>query len=688
MSGTVVFGPVSAVRILENGRVAQDLLPGGEGMYAWQGASLVSDQVRLAAGIGGDFDSFFGEWMKKNPFDSAYLVPRTDYCSYCEADAGDRETNPEKSVYGIGAGKFYYAESILYPQQFLHFLHDTDSVILCEKPEIVSLEALRSFRSDTEMALCWIVPERMRHYGREEFEKIVNRIDLYGINADTAAAIFGTSDERELLELLTACKKPFYFMGSQLAWFSEGGSCTGMEWEKKEGLHLLGCEYTAAAAAMTLFCRGADPYECCKAGRLAYGWQGEFWGLIPDITERKEQMYRELYGERKRRKETMITDDYLTGLVRQARISHGIAREIFSHFDEQTLRVIPSAEIHRTQKIILTGCGDSFCAAIYAKSLFERITKIETHAVRCIDLARHIDTKEMGYAPVTPLVIGISVSGNVTRVAEALQTAVKYGANTLALTDHPEAPVGKAAQHTLAVGLPSWGEYRPGANNYTGILIALTCLAFRFGRATGTLSADVYGDMRKAIGDYLDAFEERRPELEQQAFELAKTWKDLDSYEFIGDDADYATAFMNSAKCHETFGGYTGCCTSGDWLESFACKKNPGKIGRVVVANQDTPSFDCLKRTIDKIVEKGSPCLVISDSPASEFNSKATVITTPKPRYHFLAPILQHYPFDMTAGFMAAGKGFKEILRLTLPEFDNPVAVDSNRIRNSEIVLL
>lgn len=384
----------------------------------------------------------------------------------------------------------------------------------------------------------------------------------------------------------------------------------------------------------------------------------------------------------------MKLDECLTGLVRQSRISHDISREIFSHFDEKTLRVIPGTEIHRTQKIILTGCGDSYCAAVYAKSIFERITKIETHAVRCIELARHIDTKEMGYAPVTPLVIAISVSGSVTRVAEALQTANKYGANTLAITDHPESPVGKAANHILAVGLPSWGEYRPGGNNYTGILIALTCLALRFGRALGTQNADVYGDMRRAIGDYIDAFEEARPALEERAFALSESWKDLDSYEFIGDDADYATAFMNSAKCHETFGGYTGCCGSGDWEYTFAHRKHAKRIGRVVIANQGTPSFDCLKRTVGQIVQTGSPCLVISDAPASEFHSMAEVITTPRPRYEFLAPIMQHYPFDMLAGFVAAKKGYMEILRLTRPEFANPFAEDKNRIRNSEIVLL
>lgn len=384
----------------------------------------------------------------------------------------------------------------------------------------------------------------------------------------------------------------------------------------------------------------------------------------------------------------MEKSEFVTGLIRQARTSRDIAQEIFSHFDEKTLRVIPSMELHRTQKIIIIGCGDSYCAAIAASAMFESVSKIQTIAMRCIDFSRNISPKELGYAPYTPLVIGISISGTVSRVTEALQMANQYGANTLAITDHPESPVGQAANHVLSVGLPTWGEYRPGANNYTGVLLALACLALRFARAKNTVSQNVYADMRKAIGDYIDAFEMVRAEIEDRAFAIAKQWTQLHSIDFIGDYADYATAFMNSAKCHEMFGGYTSCTNSEDWCHVNSFLHQPARIGRVVIANSTTPSFSRLKETITAIAALGSPCVVISDRPADEFPAGVEVLTTPAPRYAFLAPIMQHYPFVMIAGFLAGLKGFREILRLTLPEFSNPVAVDSNRIRASKIEII
>ena len=107
-----------------------------------------------------------------------------------------------------------------------------------------------------------------------------------------------------------------------------------------------------------------------------------------------------------------------------------------------------------------------------------------------------------------------------------------------------------------------------------------------------------------------------------------------------------------------------------------------------MIANSTTPSFSRLKETITAIAALGSPCVVISDRPADEFPAGVEVLTTPAPRYAFLAPIMQHYPFVMIAGFLAGLKGFREILRLTLPEFSNPVAVDSNRIRASKIEII
>lgn len=285
----VIFGPVSIVRMKDKHETVADFLPGGEGMYAWQGASLVSEQVRLVAGVGRDFEDCFGPWAQKNQLGREGIILRTDYCNYCEVGLSDRETSSEKSVYGLSAGRFYYAESILFPQQFLYLLHDAASVILCEKPELVSLQALRSFRTGASMELGWIVPERMRLYGREDFVRRVGILDMYAVNTDTAGAIFGTDQENELIDILRGLGKPFYLMGRDSAWMTIGDFCIAMEWQRQEAaVNFLGCEYTAAAAAMTLFADGKGPYECCRAGRLAYSLQSRQYGLIPDIALRRD----------------------------------------------------------------------------------------------------------------------------------------------------------------------------------------------------------------------------------------------------------------------------------------------------------------------------------------------------------------------------------------------------------------
>ena len=60
-----------------------------------------------------------------------------------------------------------------------------------------------------------------------------------------------------------------------------------------------------------------------------------------------------------------------TSLVRQSRVAYDIIEAVFNHvgecWDALTMR-----EIFDAREIIITGCGDSYCAALAAKPLFPR----------------------------------------------------------------------------------------------------------------------------------------------------------------------------------------------------------------------------------------------------------------------------------------------------------------------------
>jgi len=106
------------------------------------------------------------------------------------------------------------------------------------------------------------------------------------------------------------------------------------------------------------------------------------------------------------------------------------------------------AELHRALpppewpgdpgRILITGSGDSYCAALFGKWLLAPGGK--TEALPAMDGSRA--ARELGRGDI---VIGISVSGHTVRVIEAATRALHNGAHVIAITDNSRSPLAKLA---------------------------------------------------------------------------------------------------------------------------------------------------------------------------------------------------------------------------------------------------
>lgn len=382
----------------------------------------------------------------------------------------------------------------------------------------------------------------------------------------------------------------------------------------------------------------------------------------------------------------MDKKQYETSLLRQARCTEQMVRLVYESVSAQLDSVLPMKEVYDAQKIFITGCGDSWMAGIACKAAFESITKVETYAPRAIEFSRHLNGKNLGYSPNTPMVLLISYSGEATRVVECAMRANARGANTIAITNNPDSRLAKSCRHTVCVGLPKDGEYFPGGTTYIASMVTLLLIAMRIGRARQTISKEDYLDMRQALLDYAADMQKQVESYDDVAFQLAQTWKDLRAEDFIGDYSDYATAFFGSAKVIETFGGKTTYDDSEDWCHINYFLAQPESIGRVVIANPSTPSFGRIQETLKAIELLGSPCMVVSEGGAELFSEEFHVFTTPKPRYFWLNPLLQHIPFSLVSGYIAAMKGV-ESFRSDIPAFQTEMG--QNRLKyGTEITIL
>ncbi|UCG25243.1 MAG: SIS domain-containing protein, partial [Chloroflexota bacterium] len=145
-------------------------------------------------------------------------------------------------------------------------------------------------------------------------------------------------------------------------------------------------------------------------------------------------------------------------------------------------------------RVFITGCGDSHHAGVAASLAFQQFSGLQfVSAMPAMRFARY----QASFLPVPDggrsLVIGISISGEVSRTVEALELAALGGAKTLAVTANPGGSLTRAAELTLllspapATDVPE-GMVLPGSSSYITSLLALFQIALRLGLSRGRLT--------------------------------------------------------------------------------------------------------------------------------------------------------------------------------------------------------
>lgn len=320
--------------------------------------------------------------------------------------------------------------------------------------------------------------------------------------------------------------------------------------------------------------------------------------------------------------------------------------------------VLSMKEIYDIKRVIVTGCGDSYMAGIAMKPAFEKLTGLRTDVMRMIEFNRHLDSGELGQTPGNPLVIIISVSGGFARVIEAAKRGTKYGAMTLAVTDRPESPMAKECRKVLKMDIPLMGE-GVGASSYVSTSTTMLHLAARIGYVRGVIGEADVQDIRDSLVSFCKSYQDIMPKLDDQMWELANRWKDLDRFDFVGDAADFATAFFGAAKMVETFGAMCSWDDSEDWCHIGFFARNPKTIGTGLVANPYSPSFSRCLETAKGMSLLHRPTLVVTTAEKSAFPEGLDVCTLPAAKYDFINPIMQNVAFGLLAARLYPLKGIE-----------------------------
>lgn len=367
----------------------------------------------------------------------------------------------------------------------------------------------------------------------------------------------------------------------------------------------------------------------------------------------------------------MIHTDYDSALLRQIRnsvkdVNTIAAAETFEFFET----CVPREVMATVSKVILTGCGDSYCAGIAAKPVYENaeisqrtgmVPGTPTEALRNIEFSRYYNTYS-GWEPLTlsqQMVCAVSISGSPRRPVEALQRINAVGGMSVAFTTNPNSLLAKNAAYVVPMCLPPC-EHAPNVTSYYSSMFSLIMFGLYMGVAKNQITQAQAEEGRRGLLRYVNQYCGRTmDEMSEKAYALAVQWEadGVDMMDFIGDGADYATAFFGSAKMVESFGGLTTNDDSEDWCHINFFLKEKDKVGTFIVANTQSPSFSRELETIRVACKLRSHVAIITDGDPFLFPENAVIFQTPKPECAWMAPLMQHIPMDFVAAYIGCMRG-------------------------------
>jgi glucosamine--fructose-6-phosphate aminotransferase (isomerizing) len=337
-----------------------------------------------------------------------------------------------------------------------------------------------------------------------------------------------------------------------------------------------------------------------------------------------------------------------------------LIREVVQPFDDAARATLDHSLCLSLKRLFVTGCGDSHHAALGCELAFESIAGVPMEPMTALQFARYAVGYLTETVPNTNIVIGISVSGEVSRTLEALTLARQAGAATIALTATPGSRVAQAAERVFDSQTSPFpdppGVHTPGVRSYTSNQIALLLMAVRLGEVRGKITSAEATAYRREILALADAAEKTIEACDQAARSLAEEWKDANEFVFVGGGVNFGAALFSAAKVLEASGDPALGQETEEWahLQYFAKAVN-------------TPTFlisagdrDLSRMTEVAVAAKTIGRRTVAVAPASAASLReaaSAVLPLPEGVREAFSPIIAAIPGELFAAHRADAIG-------------------------------
>lgn len=342
--------------------------------------------------------------------------------------------------------------------------------------------------------------------------------------------------------------------------------------------------------------------------------------------------------------------DFDNAMARQVKRVPELIRKLEPDLDQQIRQVLTTPEIYGIKKIILTGCGDCFAAAVAAARAFEQLLGLPVQVVSPLDLARYYQMRWVGETPGDPLVIAMSNSGSAKRLIEAAVRVRKHHSMVLAITANEHSALAKQADRVIKLNLPEL-EPSPGVCSYAAMLFCLYLLAIRLGEVRLKAAPDEISSYRRSLISLADYLDVNYDVFAGRAFALAKQHENCQGMEFYGAGYELGSALYGSQKAYEAVGLMGTYADTENWFHVQAFLKNHATVLTVVFADAGNEAYSRTREMAERLQQMKRDFVLVAND---EHLTGSQTFTLPRVEAGFFLPLIQFAPAALITAFLAA----------------------------------
>ena len=308
---------------------------------------------------------------------------------------------------------------------------------------------------------------------------------------------------------------------------------------------------------------------------------------------------------------------------------------------------LTTQQLRSIDRLILTGCGTSWHAALVGEYLIEELARIPVE----VEYASELRYRNPPVDRHT-LTFGITQSGETADTLAALREMKRKGHHTLAICNVIGSSIAQEADGGIYLHAgPEVGVASTKA--FTSQLAVLAMLALYFGRLRH-LSFEAGMRIIEQL-ENLPNLVENALQSEAQARKVAEKYKDATNFLYLGRHYNFPTALEGALKLKEI-----------SYIHAEGYPAAEMKHGPIALVDAHTPSvfivsksavYDKVMSNLQEVKARGGPVIAICDEPDDQLLRLADDIIQIPAVEEFLQPIVASIPLQLLAYHIAVLRG-------------------------------